>query len=292
MTLERNHNHTAPYRQSPSRFSLQSTSGGGREEQDSPLLGPMYENKEAITEAVRLARREGAPANHHRRQSSNEDRTPSLGGHAQQRGSQGATPGNNHTLVATAMTKLDDQRMYQNLPGHASSPAPLTGSAPLSPTKPLRSIPGSRYPIPPSEPVPDGYYNVSPPLALKKFPTGHASSPSQLSPADEDTFFSEFAPVPPPPIKTVSSTSSSETYSDTYFRLNPHQRPTMRIEGENLVVQRTGNGGMMGVSGDPGEVGEGAAMYQNLDFMNKRGSDGTNTSNAVYVEEPDGYVHV
>ena len=67
----------------------------------------------------------------------------------------------------------------------------------------------------------------------------------------------------------------------------------MRIEGENLVVQRTGNGGM-GVGGDPGEVGEGAAMYQNLDFMNKRGSDGVNTSNAanVYVEEPDGYVRV
>ncbi|CAI8029348.1 Protein Dok-7, partial [Geodia barretti] len=282
MTLERNHTHHSPYRQSPSRLSLQSTSGGAgrdREGSDSAFqsstLSPTYENKEAICEAaMKLGKPLPLPPN--RRNSANDDCTPSLAGHAQRQG-----PGNNNPApLSPALAKVDEQRLYQNIPGRS-------GSAPHSPTKLHRSGPGgTRYPIPPSEPVPDGYYNVSPPLALKKYPSTNSSSPPRLSPED-DTFFSEFAPVPPPPIKTVSS-STSDSYSDAYFRLPLQQRPMMMIEGENLVVHRTPNGGHVGGEGEMGKGGgrEEAALYQNLDFMSKRGSDSITTAN-VYMEDTD-----
>ena len=268
MTLERNHTHHSPYRHSPSRLSLQSTSGGREEGRDSPALSPTYENKEAITEAAqRLGK--PLPLPPIRQHSLNEDRTPL--GHAQQRSQGAPLPGNQPPPLSPALVKVDEQRLYQNLPGRSA------GGVPHSPTKPHRSGPGTRYPIPPSEPVPDGYYNVSPPLALKKYPSTH--SPPQLS-QEEDTFFSEFAPVPPPPIKTVSSSTSE---SESYFRLNPQLRPTMKIEGENLVVHRLQNGTLGGEVGGREEEG----MYQNLDFMSKRGSEGVVNAN-VHAEETDG----
>ena len=69
----------------------------------------------------------------------------------------------------------------------------------------------------------------------------------------------------------------------------------MKIEGENLVVRRTHNGHVGGL-GVEGEGGKGAgreetSMYQNLDFMNKRGSEGITTAN-VYMEETDRYCYV
>ena len=65
----------------------------------------------------------------------------------------------------------------------------------------------------------------------------------------------------------------------------------MKIEGENLVVHRTPHNGHMGgpVQGAEGEGGrEEAAMYQNLDFMSKRGggADGITAAN-VYMEDTD-----
>ena len=66
----------------------------------------------------------------------------------------------------------------------------------------------------------------------------------------------------------------------------------MKIEGENLVVHRTPNGGHVGGEGEGGKGGgkEEASLYQNLDFMSKRGSDGITTAN-VYMEDTDRYVH-
>ena len=319
MTLERNYTHHGPQRQSPSRFSLQSSSGKEREGRDSSssltapmyenkdvmtgLPAPTYENKDIITGAVQKLSKQSdggtppalPPSRHH---SANDDRTPSV---SQQRnhGNNGGVPSPLSPAVVTSLAvtggKSDDhQRIYQNIgcSGHTSCP----GSAPHSPTKLHRSggATPTRYPVPP---VPDGYYNVSPPLALKKYPS-NTSSPLRLSPED-DNIFSEFAPVPPPPIKTVSSTTSSaavDTYSDPYFRFNSQQRPVMKIEGENLVVQRTSNGHHSGGPGYEGEGGRGRGdmgnevgiTYQNLNFMNKRPED-TITNSNIYMEDTDRY---
>ena len=279
MTLERNQNRHGPYRQSPSRFSLQSVSGKDKDGRDSPVRVPNYENKDVVTEAAqRLGKRNcPPPLPPNRRYSSNEDRGP-LSGTVQQR-----TQNNNSLPVSP--TKTDDQRPYQNITSRSTG-----GSVPHSPTKHR-----TRYPVPATEPVPEGYYNVSPPLALKKYPhpPTSGSPPLNLSPED-DTFFPEFSVVPPPPIRTVSSTNSTsqEVYGDSYLRLNPQQRPTMKIEGENLVVQRVSNGhGGLGVEGEGKRRGEmvfsgkdEVTMYQNLDFMNKKSCNSTD----VYVEDTDG----
>ena len=197
-----------------------------------------------------------------RRLSSNDDRnTPfsQVHGMTQQRGQASIAP------LSPLPMKCDDLRMYQNI-----SRQPQGG--PHSPTK-HRGC----YPVPPSEPVPDGYYNVSPPLALKKYPSHRtsSSSPPSLSQEEDAAFFSEFAPVLPPPIKTVSnSTSLQDGYMDSYFRLNPQQRPTMKLEGDNLVVHRLHNGGVEGEGKGRGAAvipsKEEASMYQNLDFMSKK----------------------
>ena len=65
------------------------------------------------------------------------------------------------------------------------------------------------------------------------------------------------------------------------------------IEGENLVVHRTPNGGHVGGEGEMGKGGgrEEAALYQNLDFMSKRGSDSITTAN-VYMEDTDRSVNI
>ena len=280
MTLERNQNRHGPYRQSPSRFSLQSMPGKDRDGRDSPVRIPTYENKDVITEvAQRLAKRNcPPPLPPNRRHSSNDNPISQVLGAAQQRAQ------NNNSLPVSP-TKGDDQRMYQNVSSRSTG-----GSTPHSPTKHR-----TRYPIPPTEPVPEGYYNVSPPLALKKYPQAPTSGspPLNLSPED-DTFFPEFTVVPPPPIKTVSSANSTsqDAYGDSYLRLNPQQRPTMKIEGENLVVQRISNGhGGLGVEGEGKRRGElvisdkdEGIMYQNLDFMNKKSASTTD----VYVEDTDG----
>lgn len=73
------------------------------------------------------------------------------------------------------------------------------------------------------------------------------------------------------------------------------QRSTCtKIEGENLVVQRTPRG--------PGEGGVGVpvvftgkeepGMYQNIDFMSKKSSGAVPKPANVYIEETDRYVHV
>ena len=279
MTLERSQNHHAPYRQSPSRVSLQSMSGKDKDGRDSPVRIPTYENKDVVTEvAQRLVKRNcPPPLPPNRRYSSNDNPSPQVLGAAQQRTQNNSLP--------VSPTKGDDQRMYQNISSRSTG-----GGGPHSPTKHR-----TRYPMPPTEPVPEGYYNVSPPLALKKYPQPptSGSSPVNLSPED-DTFFPEFSVVPPPPIRTVSSTNSSsqDVYGDSYLRLNPQQRPTMKIEGENLVVQRISNGhGGLGGEGEGQRRGEEVVsgkdegiMYQNLDFMNKKSASSTD----VYVEDTDG----
>ena len=172
--------------------------------------------------------------------------------------------------------------MYQNIPGRP-------GNAPHSPTK-HRAV---RYPIPHSEPVPEGYYNVSPPLALKKYPPNSGTSPPRHSPDEDSSFFSDIAPVPPPPIKTVSSASyapSQSLYDDAYVRYNQAlQRPMVKIEGDNLVVQRTPNGHVWG----PGGEGEGGkdetTMYQNLEFMNKKWSNVPSPASSSHMEDTHRY---
>ena len=64
----------------------------------------------------------------------------------------------------------------------------------------------------------------------------------------------------------------------------------MKIEGENLVVQRPPNI-PLGVQGAEGEVRTGAkdetVTYQNLDFMNKKSSTGIITNANIYAEDTD-----
>ena len=276
MTLEQSHTHGA-HRLSPSRFSL---TGKEREGRDSPA--PTYENKDVITEAAQRAQKRDCPPPlpPNRRLSSNDERPFSqVHGMTQQRGQASIAP------LSPLPMKCDDQRMYQNI-----SRQPQGG--PHSPTKHR-----GRYPVPPSEPVPDGYYNVSPPLALKKYPSHRtsSSSPPSLSQEEDAAFFSEFAPVPPPPIKTVSnSTSLQDGYMDSYFRLNPQQRPTMKLEGDNLVVHRLHNGGVEGEGKGRGAAvipsKEEASMYQNLDFMSKKPPGTVTTTANVYLEDVDRYV--
>ena len=65
----------------------------------------------------------------------------------------------------------------------------------------------------------------------------------------------------------------------------------LKVEGDNLVVQRVYNGGGGGGEGEgKGRVmtapsKEEASMYQNLDFMSKK--QGAITTSNVYAEEVD-----
>lgn len=266
MTLEKNSNHHAPYRQSPSRFSIQSTTSG----RDSPA--PNYENKEVFTEAVqRLGRRDcPPPLPPNRRHSSNDD-------HSHVAQAQEAQPHSNNASPQSPQ-KSEVQKMYENVPGRS------TQHVPHSPTKQR-----GRYPLPPLEPISDGYYNVSPPLALKNRYTTSGSSPPNLS-QEEDPFSPPVFPVvPPPPIKTISSSQyTQDMYADTYLRPQQHSTCT-KIEGENLVVQRISTdreGSKRGGRTSAMFTGkEEPGMYQNIDFMNKKS---TTSTNYVYIEDTDG----
>lgn len=129
-------------------------------------------------------------------------------------------------------TPSQDDRLYQNI--HPSTP-----QSRASPTK-------KSHFSPVSVPVPEGYYNLTPPPLVRRHTNSNNVSPSS---SPEESSLSLFSPP-------------------TYHEVSHADELSMAIVGDNLIVNKSAHPLATTLSPplDGTEIG---GMYQNVEFMNQ-----------------------
>ena len=253
MTIERKHHarDTLPaiptqissHPKAANRYSLQSASSSSRSNQSH-----IYENRPAITEMPAQVTADLVKAGV----------SPPMGRRHSAVDGQIFNPKTHSAIVkangSPRTSRSIEDLTYQNI--HRSSPY----SGRRSPQKKTSS--GVR-----PEELPEGYYNVSPPLALKKYrlsnssssppPANSPSSPEEGSPPHG----SEFRRTTPP------IGEEEAEYCEGYVKFTP----STVLEGDSLIVKRSSGGSERFMNGSatspPGQV------YQNLEFMRGTSAD-------------------